>query len=527
MIPTATIRTPAAPDVSAAQSNDARTIGRTVAVSSALMVAARMVVRSIGIVSALILVRLLVPEDFGLVGLAAAVITIAEVLTQMAIGMAVVRRAAADRAFYDTAWTLNLLRSVLLGGLLAATADWQAALLGDARIGPIIMVVGLTTALDGLASAGLYRLQRELRFDLLFRAEVVGRLVAFAATLALALMLQNYWCLVLGNLVARCVTIPYGYWLAPHRPRLCLDAWRELLQFSKWMLAANACSAVESQASNLSIGRLAGLPALGMWQLSWQIAAAPVTELAVPIRGPIYAGYARVQHDPALLGQHFLGGFGLLCAVVTPLSIGIALVSPEIERLALGAAFAGAAPLIALCALYALVDALAHFTFNLFIVLGAQRRMVIVHALLVIVRVPAVVAGAVVAGAAGAGIALVATALFGAAAWHAQLARILGYRLAEVWIQAWRTLAAAAAMTAALLVLRGLLPPQDGSVGDAAKALVLLAACGAAVHIGVQALLWLVAGAPAGAERRLLAMSADVLARLRPKRRVCHAAADR
>ena len=493
---------------------DAIPVGRRVAAGAAFMVAGRIAIRLIGVVSTLILARLLLPEDFGLVGLAAAVITIAEVLTQTNLGLAVIRRPVADRTIYDSAWTLNLLRCLLLGGALAATAGWQAELLGDPRIEAVVMVVGLTIALDGLGSAGIFRLQRELRFDLIFRYEVVTKLFVFCVTIALAVATRDYWCLVLGNLIGRCVSIPYGYWLAPHRPRISFAAGWELLHFSKWMLAANACSAIEGQAANLAIGRIAGLPALGMWQLSWQVGAVPVTELAVPIRGPIYAGYARVQEDRGLLRRHFLAGFGLLCVVLTPLSLGIALVAPEIERLALGPAFAGAAPLIVYCALYAFIDALAHFTFNLFIVLDAQRRMVMAHAALVVVRVPAVIAGAVLAGAEGAGLALVLTAILGFAAWHWQVARLLGHGVADLLGESWRTICAAALMAAAVMALRAALPPAAG-FGAAALHLLALMACGAAVHIGAQALLWRLSGMKDGAERQVLSAFAGLLARLR------------
>jgi O-antigen/teichoic acid export membrane protein len=492
-------------------------LGRQVALGSAFMVGGRMAVRLIGVVSTLILARLLLPEDFGLIGLAAAAIAIAEVLTTTSVGMAVVRRPVVDRAIYDSAWTINLLRCLLLAGLLAATAEWQAGLLGDPRIGPIILVVAATIALDGLASAGIYRLQRELRFDAIFRYELVGKLCAFVITIALALWLQNYWCLVLGNLLSRFIAIPYGYLIAPHRPRISFAAGWELLHFSKWMLASNACGAIEGQAANLAIGRLVGLPALGLWQLSWQVAAVPVTELAVPIRAPIYAGYARVQHDRALLRQHFLAGFGLVAAVLTPLSIGVALVAPEIERVALGTAFAGAAALIVLCALYAYIDALAHFTFNLFIVVEQQRRMVLVHLGLVLVRVPAVIAGAMFWGAEGAGIALVATAVMGAFAWHGQLGRLLGHGPRDVLAVVWRSFAAAGVMAAGVLALRAGLAPHQGSLGVAFLNLLLLSAAGAVLHVGTQALLWRLAGAPDGAERRLLDLAGRAFAALRAR----------
>lgn len=487
-------------------------IGRKVVVGSAFMVAARLAVRGIGIISSLILVRLLQPEDFGLVALAAAFIAIVEVMTQTGVGMAVVRQADADRDYYDTAWTLNLLRGLLLGGLLAATAEWQAALLGDPRISAIVLVVALSTALSGLASPGWFRMQRELRYNKIFQMQIITQILSFSISLILAFTLLNYWCLVLGNLFASLVAIPIGYWMAPYKPRLCLARWKELLHFSKWMLASNACGAIEGQAANLTIGRFVGLPALGMWQVSWQFAAVPVTELAVPIRGPVYAGYARVRHDPELLKRHFLGGLGLVATAIIPLSIGIALVAPEIERIALGPAFAGSAIFIALCALYVMIDALGHFTFNLFIILGAQHRMVAIHALLVLLRVPAVVAGALLAGVPGVGFALVATALFGALAWHRDMARILDYGFTEVWAVLWRSLTAAAVMCGVVLALRGMLPPQSGLL-DALLTLAVLAACGAATHVGTQVLAWMLAGRPAGAERQLLDLVGQFLAR--------------
>lgn len=495
----------------------APSVGRQVFAGSLLMVVGRVAIRLIGVVSTLILARLLVPEDFGLIGLAASAITIAEVLTQTGVGMAVVRRATVDRSIYDSAWTLNLLRCVLLGGLLALTAEWQAGLLGDPRIGPVILVVAATIALEGLLSPGLYRMQRELRFEVIFRFEVVNKICAFLVTILLAVVLGNYWCLVLGNLVMRLISIPYSYWLAPHRPRPSFAAGWELLHFSKWMLASNACGAIEGQAANLSIGRLVGLPSLGLWQLSWQIAAVPVTELAVPIRGPIYAGYARVQHDRAMLQRHFLAGFGLIAAVLIPLSAGIALLAPEAERIALGPAFAGAAPLIALCALYASIDALAHFTFNLFIVLDRQSRMVLVHLGLVLARVPAVIAGALLGGAEGAGLALVITALGGAVAWHWQLARLLGYGAGALLGQIWRSLAAAAVMAAAVLALRDVLGPHGGSLAAAFGNAAILGATGALVHLGTQALLWRLAGAGPGAERTIIEMAGRALATLRAR----------
>jgi O-antigen/teichoic acid export membrane protein len=495
---------------------EAGAVGRKVAVGAAFMITGRLVIRLLSVINLLILARLLPPGEFGIVVLASVAFAILETLTAMNYFLALARRPTIDQDVYDSAWTMNILRCLLLGAVVAATADLQAGLLGDARVGPILLVVAAGVALDGLHSVGLIRLQRELRYDAMFRFQVVSRVVAFVVTLALAFWMQNYWCLVLGNIAAKLVTIPYSYWLAPQMPRFSLRHAGELLHFSKWMVAVNACQAVEAQAANLSLGRFAGVQPLGMWSVSYQLAATPVTELAVPVRGPIYAGYAQIQHDRPALQRHFLTGFGLLGAVVTPLSVGIALVAPQLEVLALGPTWAGAAVLIALCAIYALLDCMAHFTGGIFYVLDAQNRLARTYAVLTMLRVAAVVPAAILGGAVGVGVAMLTVSLVSCVVWHWRTAVLLGTGLRDAWVQVWRSLAAASAMAAVVVAVQLSLPPPAGTL-MALLELAALAACGAVVHVAAQWVLWRLSGSPDAAERRILTSAAALVGRLRAR----------
>jgi O-antigen/teichoic acid export membrane protein len=492
----------------------AQQVTKKVTIGAAFMVVGRLATRCISVVSTLFLVRLLVPEDFGLVALASAAVTLAETLTATGYAVVLVRRKDVEQSLFDTAWTMNLVRCLLLGGLIAATATWQARLLGDERLASVLHVIALSIALDGLMSVGLVRLQRDLRFDLLFRHQVAFRFTSFVVTVVLAWTTQSYFCLVLGNLIAKSVAIPLSYRLGPYRPRLTLRHWRELMSFSKWNFAQNLCVVADGQAASLVLGPLAGVQAVGAFNVSYQIAATPVTELAVPVRGPIYSGYARVAHDTLLLQRQYLDGLGLFLTILLPLSAGIALVAPEIERLALGAAWTGTAAITAVCALYVLADAVAHFTFNVFMVLDRQPRLVAVYATLVAIRLPLMIAAAVHAGPVGVVTVLLATGILNAVVWNWQAAQLLELRLADLWGQLWRTLSAAALMSLAVTVLRALLAVDAGGVLVDLFQMILLAGCGAVVHIGAQWLLWLLAGTPAGAEARIAAAALHVLRRL-------------
>lgn len=481
-------------------------LGRQVALGAAFMVAGRLAIRMISVVSTLILARLLLPEDFGIIALAAAIFTIADTITATGYAALLVRRERVDRDAYDTAWTMNIIRCALLGAIVAITAPLQAALFEEPRIVGVLLVVSATMVVDALSSIGLVRLQRELRFGPIFRLQVLQRLMSFGLTVAIAWIWASYWALVLGNLLTKLVTVPLSYRLAPHRPRFCLAHWREFMSFSKWMFGVNLCNGIEGQSANLSLGAATGAASVGRYNIAYQIGAAPVTELAVPMRQPLYAGLARALGDEAWLRRSFLDGLGVLVTVITPLSVGIALVADEIAAIALGPRWPAMGSLIALCALYSLFDCLSHQMQNVFLLRNRMRRLFLTYASIIGCRVPLVWAAALQGGEIGMLLASLAASSAAFLAWSASARTVIGVRLRDVARQCARPCLAAAAMALAVLLLRPALPPAEPGMLDDMLRLAACAALGAAFHVGTQAALWLAEGRPDGAERRLAAI---------------------
>ncbi|HWT09257.1 MAG TPA: oligosaccharide flippase family protein, partial [Roseomonas sp.] len=84
------------------------------------VVAWRMATRLLGLVSTLVLARLLLPEDFGLVALATSFAFALDACLALGVGDQIVRAHEPDRDMYDTAFTINLLRGLLVGAMVAA-----------------------------------------------------------------------------------------------------------------------------------------------------------------------------------------------------------------------------------------------------------------------------------------------------------------------------------------------------------------------------------------------------------------------
>lgn len=475
-----------------------------------------MVLRGLGLFSTLILVRLLSPEDFGVVAVAAAMLTLLEMLTATGFGLALIRMPSPEPRHYDTAFTLTVLRGVLIAVGLVSLADLQAALIGDARVADVMWVIALTALLQSFESIRMVDLQREFKFDRLMGYNVFQKVLGIAITLPLAFWLRNYWALVLAAPIGRLAVLPLSYWLAPYRPRLSLAAWREMFNFSKWLLLGNVCSFFDTQSMNWIVGRFEGVTAVGLYQVAYQIAALPVSEIAAPIRQPIYAGFARVYHDLAALRQQFMTGLELQWVVILPMSVGVALTSQELTLLFLGDRWVALVPLMPLVALFALFDGLGQYTHNVFIVLHRQALFVATFFGAVLVRIAATAYGAAHHGLSGAAWAMLATSVLNTILWQAQAGRLMQLSVSALLHALWRGALAVLAMAGTVLAL----PPDLGPVlglgaWPVVTSLLLKTGLGALVFAASILLLWRLAGAPANcAEAIVLRAAGGFLKRL-------------
>lgn len=499
----------------AARPADPPRLGQRVALASLHVILQRVILRGIGLVSMVILARLLTPQDFGIVGVAAVIQASLDTLTSTGFGLALIRMREPRTEHYDTAFTLTLLRGLVIAAGLAVVSGPQAAFMGEPRVAPVMWVMALTAVMQSFESIRMFDLQRELRFNALLRYHVLHKVLGFAIAIPLAFWLRNYWALVLAAPLSRLVMIPLSYRIAPHRLRLALSAWREFFHFSKWLFLGNISSIVNSQMMNVVIGRLEGMTAVGLYQIAYQIAALPISEIAAPLGQPAYAGFAKVRHHLGELHRYVLTGLALQWLVILPLSAGIALTAREVTLVFLGERWTALVPLMPLVAMFALFDALAVYLGALFIVLNRQARLVLTGYGVMLLRLGLVLYGAHAFGLIGAAWAMFAAAMVNVVLWLAMAGPLIGRKGGWALSALWRPGLAAALMTGIVLAI-----PTDATVRlglpwPIMMTLSLKAAVGATVYVGTTIALWLAAGRPGqSAEGHLARTVGDTLSRL-------------
>jgi O-antigen/teichoic acid export membrane protein len=448
-----------------------------------------------------VLVRLIAPADFGIIALATSFMQSIDGMLTLGTEEAVIREAAPDRAFYDTAYTLNLLRGLSVTVLAAALAYPAADFFADPRLGPVLLFVACLPLLDGFANIGAVDFRRDFAFHKEFAIMVVPKLCGIIAAMTAAALLRSYVAMLVGMGVNRTLRVVMSYVMHPYRPALSLKAWRGLAGYSLWTWVLSLAVLVRDRCDSLLLGRLMNTEAVGFYSVGAEVAALPTTELIEPLGRAAFSGFAagRQQHaDPGETYLHLIGSAALL---TLPAGVGLSLVAAPLVALGFGHGWEQAVPVLRILSLSFIVMVFGHLSLHLltaYALLGrlvgitlvsAAARVALLAVLIPMFGLPGAAAGAAVCVVLEQ-VLTVATAL-----------RRFRVGVFPIIRSIWRPVLAAASM-AAVLTATGLGWRDDPDPVRMIEAVAI----GGLVYAGVLMAGWTLAGRPAGPETDVLAL---------------------
>jgi O-antigen/teichoic acid export membrane protein len=465
----------------------------------------------------MILARILTPQDFGLVAMVTAFVAIVELLQSFGFDIALIQRRDASRDFFDSAWALNIVLALVCASVVALGAHQVALFYGEPRVQTVAYFLAIGVAIQGFENIGMVAFRKELAF----RAEVnfilAKKVCAAAVTITLALILRNYWALVIGTLAGRSVGLVLSYWFHPFRPRFDFSRARILVHFSKWMLLNNMLAVSRERIGDLIVGRVFGAGPLGIFSVSMEIASLPTTELSAPINRVVFSGYSQWSESTHQLRDGFLKVIGIVFLVTIPATMGIAAIAEPLVLVMLGERWREAVDLIAILAFFGLTQALQSNFGYVFIAMGRPRYVTLWAGAMLACEACLALLGALHFGVKGAVWGLLVGGIIPMPFIVFALSRILKLSPRVWWAVAWRPVLATLTMLVA--VHAWLRTAVD--VWPAAPALVLLlsgVAIGFVTFVCVCYSAWWVSGRPAGPELAVQSSLRAMLNRITGKR---------
>lgn len=362
-------------------------------------IGSRLIAKMIDLAMLLCLARFLGPSEFGLVAVAMAAVFVVEALFELPTAAALIRLPILTPALLNTAFTLGLIRGLLVSFLLLLASVPLASFNNDSRLIGLIAVLSLAPALRGLVSPRLVEYTRRLDFRPDAVLELSGKLLAFVAAISVAVFTRSYWAIAAATVCAPMVSTFLSYVIAPLRPRLTLKHWSDFSNLIGWNFVAQLCSALNWQIDRIILPMFNSIGAFGQYAMAKQVSEIPIQALVAPLSRPTMAALASAGNCQ---GDRYLHISQAVSMMLVPV-LGIPILWPEaLIKIGLGPAWTTAAEWLRWISAAAVVSIPAMLLGPLAMTLNRTRWLATRTAIELIVRAPLVWVGAVYYGIPGA-----------------------------------------------------------------------------------------------------------------------------
>ena len=288
--------------------------------------------QTLTLIKLVVLARLLAKTDFGLYGIVLLSIATLQTFSQTGFDKALIQRKGDIKPYLDTAWTVQIIRGILLALILFAIAPAIGWFFNEIRVVSMLRVMCISVLLGGFQNIGVIYFQRAFEFRKNFVYDVGSALISLVVGVILAITLRSAWALVWAGMAGAGARVILSYLLIRSRPRarFVMQETVEMFQYGRWVLAYTVLAFLATQGDDIFLGKVIGASALGIYQVAFHIANAPTTEISNVIGTVMFPAYARVQHDQERLGRAFLSAFEVTLVLCLPISMFIITAAPEI-----------------------------------------------------------------------------------------------------------------------------------------------------------------------------------------------------
>jgi O-antigen/teichoic acid export membrane protein len=279
-----------------------------------------------------VLTRLLSPHDMGIYAIAIATMGLLSAFTAFGISAYVIREKELTEEMRNAASSVNAALCIAISLATVAAGMLSSVLLDSSEAGRVLYVLAITPLFGILNFGPSAMLQRQFQFKQMTLVATGSMICGTIVTVTCALQGVGYMSPAWGALTTSTVMmVAYAFVGRQYfRFRFTRSGWRPVTTFGIQMLTISGTATMSLRLSDIVLGRLLGLEALGFYSRA--------SGLSNQIFENIYGTATRVMfsklsHDHRETGElkdSFLRSFRMITAVMWPFLVTVAILSPVI-----------------------------------------------------------------------------------------------------------------------------------------------------------------------------------------------------
>ncbi len=437
--------------------------------------------------SSIIVARLLNPHEMGIYAVALATLGVLQMIAAFDMATYVVREKELGVTTLDSAFTVNAVLCCALAFATYVVSYLGAAFLGEPAVAKALQLLALGPLIAIFEFRPSAMLQRQMQFKRISAITTGKTLSSAIVTIWAAWTGHSYMSLAYGNLAyALFGVIAYNLLGRSHVAiRFSRSDWRVMGAFGIRMMSISGLANLVIRLSDIVLGRLLGLAALGLYSRATSISSLIFQNIYGTATKVVFVQLAKDYRERGVLRDTFLRGIQMITALMWPLLIGLALLAKPVVLLMFGRQWLPAATPMALLMIAQFVVLSFGMNWELFVLRDETARQTRFEAIRAVVSLVLFVIGCAISIEAAAA-SRIAEALVGMALYLPHMNRMAGTTTADLV----KVYGQSGLLTIVATLPTALMMWHAGWTGDVSWALVTThVALGIALWLGTLALL--------------------------------------
>ena len=233
--------------------------------------------QAIRLASNLILTRILFPEAFGLMAIIQVFMQGIAMFSDLGVGASIIQNRRGDEPlFLDTAWTIQVIKGILLFLIMVAISSPVAEVYKAPILTYLMPIAALSAVISGFTPIRYQTANRNLLLGRLTLIEVLSQFVSMLVLVALALWTRSVWSLVFGGLVGSAIKLfLVCKFMDGRRSTFAWDlsSLRDIVHFGKWIFLGSVLGFFANQGDKLILASYMTKAELGIYSIAFGISS--------------------------------------------------------------------------------------------------------------------------------------------------------------------------------------------------------------------------------------------------------------
>lgn len=324
-----------------------------------------------------ILARLLSPEDFGIIGIASLSLTFTSLFLDMGLSNLVIQKQSISKEDTDSIFWFNIFSSLFFFLIIELSAPFIAHFYGKPELAYVLQLLTLSLLISPVEYIFHAFLRKHFLFNRIAVRNILAQIAGAIAGISSAFYGLGVYSLVIQHLTTSVISAVCIILAGKHIYRPSFNfrarALRGFLPFGFFVTADGILNFFNRNIDALLIGKIAGLPLLGIYNNAKNIALKPYAVINPIITEVNFPLMARYSNDLTSLKNIYLKITGYLSAVNFPVYFFIALFSEEVITILLGKKWLPASVVLQLLSFAFMIRSVYNPMGSLFLALGKPK----------------------------------------------------------------------------------------------------------------------------------------------------------